>query len=74
MPLVVAGIEPDVKTRMMLSFCRSQGIRTADMSVELDREGLRNSPHDTHPGPEANRRYADKLFKALNALGLTGPA
>lgn len=63
--LMVAGIEPDPKTREMLEFCRRQGIPSADISVDLDREHLRNLPHDTHPGPAANRLYADRLYKAV---------
>jgi hypothetical protein len=62
---LLAGIENDTKTRQMLESWRAQGGRTVDISVDLNQPGLRNFPHDSHPGPKAHRSFALRLLEAL---------
>jgi len=67
---VLAGITDSQGTRNMLSFARNKGIKAIDISVDLDIPGYRNSPKDIHPGPLAERKYADKLEAFLRGEGL----
>ena len=60
-----AGIENDSRTRAMLQWWRTQVGQEEDLSVELDRPGMTNHPHDAHPGPRAHRIYAEKLIPVL---------
>jgi len=62
---LLAGIDNDGKTAQMLESWRAQGGRTADISANLNEPGLRNLPHDSHPGPQAHLIYARKLAEAL---------
>ena len=61
---LVAGILDNEATRRRLAFCADAGIDTVDISVDLD-AGLRNLPHDEHPGPAAHAIYAKKLAELL---------
>lgn len=61
----LAGIEPDGKTQAMLADWSRQGGMTVDLSVDLEQPGMRNTPHDSHPGPNAHRIFAEKLIQAL---------
>jgi hypothetical protein len=63
--LVVAGLLSDPLTADMLAYSREQGITTVDISVDLSIPANRNWPHDPHPSPAANRRYAQKLASCL---------
>jgi len=62
---VVAGIHEGKDTQKMLEFCKQQGMKTINISVERGSEHPENShyPHDDHPSPLAHRKYADKLMK-----------
>jgi hypothetical protein len=62
---LLAGMEDDAKTRQMLEDWRQHGGISADLSVDLNQPGLRNFPHDSHPGPAAQRLFAAKLLSAL---------
>jgi hypothetical protein len=62
---ILAGIEQSAPTREMLAYAGRQGIRSVDMSVNLNLRGHRNLPHDTHPSAIANRLYARKLGSYL---------
>ena len=62
---LLAGIENDSRTRAMLQWWRTQVGQEEDLSVELDRPGMTNHPHDAHPGPRAHRIYAEKLIPVL---------
>jgi len=62
---LLGGIEDDPKTRAMLDWWKTRGGRAVDLSVNLEEPGMRNHPHDVHPGPKAHRIYADKLLRAL---------
>jgi len=66
-PLIVAGIIADPLTNDMLEYCRQEGIRTADISVDLARPENIVIPGDLHPSASANRRYAEKLYAVLRA-------
>ncbi len=65
--LVVAGLLSDRLTTDMLAYSRSEGMTTVDISVDLSLQANRNLPHDPHPSPTANRRYAQKLGSFLNS-------
>lgn len=71
--VVVAGIEPDPQTFNTLDYCRSLGMLTTDISVDMTKEENMNFPHDTHPGPVAARSYADRLALFLTSSALTKP-
>lgn len=58
---VVAGITSDAATADMLEFCKSRGITTVDISVDLDIRANTNLPYDDHPSALANQQYAQKL-------------
>ena len=62
---LLAGIENDSRTRAMLQWWRTQVGQEEDLSVERDRPGMTNHPHDAHPGPRAHRIYAEKLIPVL---------
>ncbi len=66
--LVVANITSNSATAAMLDFARGERILTADMWVDLDIEGNRNLPHDSHPSAVANRQYALKLMEFLRTI------
>lgn len=61
---LLAGVENDAKTRQMLESWRTQGGQAVDISADLNEPGLRNFPHDSHPGPKAQIIFAMKLLKA----------
>jgi len=61
---LLAGIEDDAKTRQRLEAWRQEGGASADLSIDLNLPGLRNFPHDSHPGPAAHRVFAAKLLSA----------
>ena len=62
---LLAGIGCDPKTELMLRWWEREGGKTADISVNMNENGMRNDPHDCHPGPKAHRSYADQLIQAL---------
>jgi hypothetical protein len=66
-PVVIAGITHSKGTRKMLSYVRENGFKAVDISVDLSIKENTNYPHDGHPGPLANRKYADKLGAFLRA-------
>ena len=63
--LVVAGIVADAQTSEMLDYCRSLGISTLDMSVDLTQKENTNWPHDLHPSRKATEVYANRLVSFL---------
>jgi hypothetical protein len=62
---VVAGIVSDPATTEMLNYCRSVGIMTVDISVDLNVKENTNFPYDRHPSAIANQQYALKLYSFL---------
>jgi len=62
---LLAGIENDPKTESMLRWWEREGGKTADISVNMNENGMRNDPHDCHPSPQAHRTYADQLIQAV---------
>jgi hypothetical protein len=60
--LVVAGLTSDPTTLDMLSYCKSQGLKTVDIWVDcLNIKENNNLPYDSHPSAIAHRQYAQKL-------------
>ena len=60
--LVVAGLTSDATTSDMFSYCKSQGLRTADIWIDfLNIKENNNLPYDSHPSAIAHRQYAQKL-------------
>src|SRR5207253_5679265 len=64
---VVAGITYDSITTEMLEYCKSKGIPTVDISVDLSIKENNNLPYDEHPSAIADRKYAQKLQSVLCA-------
>jgi len=62
---LLAGIERDDQTRHMLQIWRAKGGRIADVSVDLNETGMRNTPHDPHPGPRAQQIFSQKILESL---------
>jgi len=62
---LLVGIENDPKTESMLSWWVQEGGKAVDISVNMNKNGMRNNPHDCHPSPQAHRIYADQLIQAL---------
>jgi hypothetical protein len=62
---LLAGIGDDPKTEAMLRWWEREGGKTVDISVNMNKNGMRNNPHDCHPSPQAHRIYADQLIQAL---------
>jgi hypothetical protein len=69
----VVGLLSDRLTADTLAFSAGDGMPTADISVDLSSRANRNWPHDPHPGPAANRQYAQKLESFLNSEILKQP-
>lgn len=63
--VVVAGITQDQRTAAVLNFCKAQGIKTVDISVDLMNVAYNNLPFDTHPNGEAHTLFAKKLSHYL---------
>jgi hypothetical protein len=62
---LLAGIENDSRTQTMLSWWQNRGGQAVDLSLDLEQPGMRNHPHDVHPGPRAHRIFAKKLIPVL---------
>ena len=62
---LLVGIENDPKTELMISWWEREGGKTADISVNINENGMRNDPHDCHPGPKAHRVFATHLLQAI---------
>ncbi|HEX3084915.1 MAG TPA: hypothetical protein VHP99_10360, partial [Pyrinomonadaceae bacterium] len=62
---VVAGITSDGSTAEMLEFCKSRGMTTVDISVDLNKAENNNLPYDNHPSAVANQQYTKKLWPVL---------
>jgi hypothetical protein len=62
---LLAGIGHDPKTESMLRWWEREGGKTADISVNMNENGMRNDPHDCHPGPKAHRVFATHLLQAI---------
>lgn len=69
-PLVVAGIGHDPSTRDMLGELAAAGVRTVDISVDLNLPENNLLPIDWHPSPIAQAAYARKLVAYLRREGL----
>jgi len=72
--LIVAGIVSDPPTTEMLEYCKSRGITTVDISVDLNIKENTNLPYDNHPSALADRQYAQKLRPVLCASLIDEPS
>ena len=63
---LVAGLGYDNSTRRMLSDLQGQGTRAIDISVDPWIKG-NSLDYDPHPGPLADKAYAEKLEDILRA-------
>jgi len=70
---VVAGIYRDATTTEMLDYCKSQGMMTVDISVDLGIKENTNLPYDSHPSAIADQQYARKLESLLCAKVMNEP-
>jgi len=68
--LVVAGIGHDDLSRSMLAELAATGVRTVDISVDLDLPEHNLQPVDWHPSPRAQASYARRLLAYLRREGL----
>ncbi len=62
---MVVTVKPDVP---MLIFLKNAAIYYGDISFDLNDPTMWNLPHDMHPSPLANRRYADGLRLLVERL------
>ena len=65
--LIVAGITNDATTTEMLEYCKSRGMTTVDISVDLNVKANTNLPYDNHPSALAHQQYAEKLRRPICA-------
>ena len=63
---LVAGLGYDNSTRHMLGYLQEKGTRVIDISVDPRIKG-NSLAYDPHPGPMADKAYADKLEDILRA-------
>src|SRR5260370_16503657 len=71
--LVIAGLTSDPTTLDMLSYCKSEGLNTIDIWVDLlNIKENNNLPYDSHPSAIAHRQYAEKLeyFLRIDVLNV----
>lgn len=68
---VIAGINASPETHKMLLSLQQHGLKTVDISVNLNIKENTNKPHDQHPSARANRQYADKLETFLRTKVFT---
>lgn len=68
--LVVAGIVQNERTAEVLEHCRREGINAVDISVDMGLPENSNLPHDRHPSPLANQRFARSLHDHLRGAGM----
>jgi hypothetical protein len=71
---IVAGITSDSPTTEMLQYCKSRGMNTVDISVDLNIMANTNLPYDNHPSALADRHYAEKLRPVLCARLIDEPS
>jgi len=71
--LVVAALTSDAVTSGLLEYCRQEGVRTADLFVDMTVKENNNLPFDSHPSALAHRQYAQKLEAYLRADVLGKP-
>jgi hypothetical protein len=64
---VIAGLHNNEKTKIMLEFCKQNGISSTDISVERGPDHPEHTfyPYDEHPSPLAHKKYAEKLYEYL---------
>ncbi len=67
---VVAGLTSDPTTSDMFDYCQKEGMKTANIWVDLNLKENNNLPYDSHPSAAAHRQYAQKLesFLRTNVL------
>ena len=66
--MVVAGLTADSITADMLLYCQREGIRTANIWVDLSIKENNSLPYDTHPSALAHKQYAEKLESFLRGV------
>ncbi|HKS29308.1 MAG TPA: hypothetical protein VJS44_15875 [Pyrinomonadaceae bacterium] len=65
--LVVAYVTHDAVTDALMEYCKSEGVKTADLFVDTTVKENNNLPFDSHPSALAHRQYARKLEEYLRA-------
>lgn len=70
----VAGIVSDAPTAEMLEYCKSRGMTTVDISVDLNIKENTNLPYDNHPSALEDRQYAQKLRPVVCARLIDEPS
>jgi hypothetical protein len=68
-PVVLAGIRSP-QLAEVFDWARSQGVSTADISVNDKEPRYVNLPHDNHPSASAHAEYASRLHAAITRLHL----
>jgi len=66
--LVVGNLTSNPTTDDMNNYCRSLGVKTVDMFVDLGIQENSNQPYDIHPSAIAHRKYEQKLKPFLQDL------
>jgi hypothetical protein len=60
-----AGSERKPKTESVLRWWVQEDGKTADISVNMNGNGMRNDPHDHHPEPKTRRIFATRLLQGI---------
>ena len=53
------------KTQSVLRWWVQKGGKTADISVNMNENGMRNDPYDYHRGPKTHWIFATKLLQGI---------
>jgi len=64
---IVAGIYPDPHTAEMLEYCKKEGIKSVDVSIEYNKKNT-NYPYDGHLSPLGHKKLAQKLIPFLSKI------
>ncbi len=59
--IVVALMTSDEQSKTIQAFCRAQGIKTLDLSLDLDNPTYTHLPYDAHPNALAHSIYAERI-------------
>ncbi len=62
---ILAAIRQKDGSEDMLHFCRNNGIRATDISVDLTDTAFNQMPYDDHPNAYANTLFAERLCRFL---------
>lgn len=66
--LIVTGLTKNRETRKFLKRLQSEGIQTADISLDLKNKKYNQLPYDSHPNGRAHMHFANQLATVLKRM------